>query len=159
MTLTLIRLSEARLSDLIALHNDPSVLRHMPLAGAAFDEATCRRWVEDKERQWAQNGYGPWGVLVDGEFAGWGGFQQEQGDADLALVLSARHWGHGRAIYQVFIKMAFEDMGLASITALLPPSRRRANGLLRLGFEADGSVQIAGSVFNRYRLWAPAQGR
>lgn len=156
MNLILIRLSDVRLSDIVALHNDPDVLRHMPLAGAVFDEAACRLWVEGKERQWVLNGYGPWGLQIDGKFAGWGGFQRELGDADFALVLSPRHWGHGRAIYQVFIKMAFEDMGLASITALLPPSRRRANGLRRLGFEADGVVDIAGAVFQRYRLWAPA---
>ena len=30
------------------------------------------------------NGYGPWAVLLDGELAGWGGFQREENGADFA---------------------------------------------------------------------------
>lgn len=33
------------------------------------------------------------GFFVDGQFAGWGGLQQEDGDADLALVLHPDYWG------------------------------------------------------------------
>lgn len=155
MKLKRVRLSEVSVSDLVALHNSPAVLRHMPLAGAVFDEARCRQWVQAKEAQWATHGYGPWGLLVDDAFAGWGGFQCEQGDADFALVLSPAYWGYGRPIFQHFVRLAFDDMGLASITALLPPSRGHASGLRRLGFEPDGSVRIDGAMFCRYRLRAP----
>lgn len=155
MDLKLLRLSEISASDIIALHNTPEVLRHMPLADTAFDEAACKRWIRGKERQWVEHGYGPWGLFVDDAFAGWGGFQCEQGDADFALVLSPAYWGYGRPIFQHFVRLAFDDMGLASITALLPPSRGHASGLRRLGFEPDGSVRIDGAMFCRYRLRAP----
>lgn len=151
----LVRLSDVAAADIVALHNNPRVLRHLPLAGARFDESGCTAWVQNKEAQWDTNGYGPWGILIDGAFAGWGGLQQETGDADLALVLAPEYWGHGRAICRRIIDIAFAEMGLESITALLPPSRVRARGMLRLGFRADGQAEICGSVFHRYRLWAP----
>lgn len=154
MDLKLVRLSEIELTDIMALHTDPRVLRHLPLASGTFDEFECKRWRESKEAQWEANGYGPWGILIGGAFAGWGGLQYEMGDADLALVLSPDYWGYGKAIYRKIIGIAFEELGLESVTALLPPSRGQADGLLRLGFVADGQIDISGSLFNRYRLWA-----
>lgn len=155
MDFELIRLGEVRFADIIALHNDPRVLRNMPLAGEIFGESECRKWVESKERQWEENGYGPWGILINGAFAGWGGLQLEMGDADLALVLSPEYWGYGRVVFQKIIKIAFEEMCFESVTVLLPPERARANVMHRLGFHADGQRIISESMFYRYRLWAP----
>ncbi len=152
----LVRLSDIDVADIIALHTDAQVIRHMPLAGGAFGEAECTAWVAEKERQWAIHGYGPWAFLVDGRFAGWGGLQREDGDADLALVLFPAYWGHGSAICREIIKRAFGEMGLASVTALLPVSRVRTRGMRRLGFEAEGEVSLARETFIRYRLRAPA---
>jgi hypothetical protein len=39
------------------------------------------------------------------------------------------------------------------VTILLPPSRTRVKGVLRLGFVPDGEVDIDGERFVRYRLW------
>jgi len=61
----------------------------------------------------------------------------------------------GRFVFRKIIETAFGEMRFESITALLPPSRVRTSGMLRLGFIADGQVQISGSPFYRYRLWAP----
>ncbi len=155
MDLKLTHLSEVDPADIVALHNDPRVIRHMPLAPGHFDATQCAQWVIDKEQQWSQNGYGPWAILIDSAFAGWGGLQLEAGDADLALVLSPGYWGHGQAICREIIRIAFDDMGLESVTALLPPSRVRTSGMLRLGFEPDGELQIADKRFLRYRLRAP----
>lgn len=91
MDLKLTCLSDIDYADIIALHTDPRVLRHMPLAGGDLDESACEKWVESKERQWEINGYGPWAFLFDGNSAGWGGLQLENGDADLALVLSPKY--------------------------------------------------------------------
>jgi len=155
MNWKLTRLSEIGYAEIIALHTDPRVLRHMPLAGGDFDESECKKWVESKERQWAINGYGPWAFLIDGNFAGWGGLQLENGDADLAMVLSPEYWGCGKAIYRELTRQAFGKMGFASITALLPPGRVCVKAMRRLDFEADGQMEISGTTFNRYRLRAP----
>ncbi len=158
MDLKLTRLSDIDVAELVALHSDARVRRHMPLADYVFDESACRKWVECKERQWKINGYGPWAFLIDGRFAGWGGLQLENGDADLALVLFPEYWGRGRAVYREILARAFGDMGFESITALLPPGRDHVKGMLRLGFQTDGQVEIAGTSFVRYRLWAPKPG-
>ncbi|MGJ3254860.1 MAG: GNAT family N-acetyltransferase [Alcanivorax sp.] len=154
-SLTLGRLGDVPHAELIALHNDPRVLRHLPLGREEFDEATCRRWVVEKEGQWQEHGYGPWSIHVKGGFAGWGGFQHEQGEADLALVLAVEYWGIGSAVCHKMLHIAFDDMGLTSVTALLPPGRVRVKGMRRLGFQRDGQLHIGEIAFHRYRRWAP----
>jgi hypothetical protein len=81
--------------------------------------------------------------------------QPEGDDADLALVLHPDGWGLGKPIYDEIIKRAFGEMGFASVTVLFPPTRTRIKGLLRLGFQPDGELEIQGERFNRYRLSAP----
>ncbi len=154
MTLEFKRLTEVGVDEIIALNNHPEVLRQMPLGSADFDEVKARDWVSHKDAQWTQYGYGPWAFLIDQEFAGWGGLQHEAGDADLALVLHPRYWGSGKAIYQEIVNRAFNVMGLSSITILLPPSRKRIRGVLRLGFKADGELYLGGVHFARFRLCA-----
>lgn len=148
------RLLEVEKSSLLALMNHPLVRRHMPLASGLFDDKAYDAFLADKEQLWAEHGYGPWGFIIDGKFAGWGGLQFEQGDADLALVLHPDYWGSGRAIFEEIVKRAFGEMGLQSITILLPPSRIRLKGLVRLKFKPDGELILKGERFLRFRLHA-----
>ncbi|MHC6226140.1 GNAT family N-acetyltransferase [Pseudomonas sp. X10] len=151
------RLSEVSTADIINLNNHPDVLRQMPLGSPDFDEAKCLAWVAEKESQWGLNGYGPWAFMIDQAFAGWGGLQLEEGDADLALVLHPDYWGFGKTIFDEIVRRAFQEMGLGSVTILLPPSRTRVKGLFRLGFRPDGAVELDGTSFNRYRLLAASR--
>ncbi|WP_175981934.1 GNAT family N-acetyltransferase [Burkholderia sp. BCC1630] len=151
------RLTEVDVKEVVALNSNPLVLRHMPLAENTFDERKCLAWILEKESQWARHGYGPLAFFVDGKFAGWGGLQHESGDADLALVLLPEYWGMGHVIYQQIISMAFSQMGLASITALLPDTRRQRKSMQRLGFINDGETELCGNRFIRYRLYAQGE--
>lgn len=155
MILEFKRLPEVDLADIVSLNNNPEVLRQMPLGSANFDDDTARQWVDQKEAQWKEYGYGPWAFFIDQKFAGWGGLQNEGGDADLALVLHPKYWGHGKAIYQEIVKRAFTDMALDSITILLPPTRTRIKGIFRHGFQPDGELIYDGVRFLRFRLYAP----
>ncbi|MGF6592034.1 GNAT family N-acetyltransferase [Pseudomonas sp. 2835] len=157
MDLQFKRLGEISSTDIIDLNNNPRVLRHMPLGRPDFDETKCAAWVAEKESQWLVNGYGPWAFLVDQKFAGWGGLQLTEGDADLALVLHTHYWGCGKAIFAEIVRRAFQEMGLESVTVLLAPSRTRVQGMLRLGFQQDGEVCLDGMRFVRYRLLANAR--
>lgn len=142
--------------DIIELNTNERVLKQMPLGNdVVFDEEKCISWVNEKENQWIEHGYGPWAFLVDGKFAGWGGLQYEEGDADLALVLHPRYWGLGKQIFNEIIKKAFTEMGFESITILLPPTRKKLKGIYLLGFEPDGEITISGERFIRYRLYKP----
>ncbi|WP_205032083.1 GNAT family N-acetyltransferase [Hwanghaeella grinnelliae] len=138
--------------DLIALMNEPAVGHFLPLLGDGFTAADCRAFLVAKQALWDAHGYGPWAFLIDGDFAGWGGLQPEQGDADFAMVLHPRFWGWGRRIFTLIKVRAFGEMGLTSITALLPPARTNANAIKRLGFVEDGSVHVDGERFRRFRL-------
>lgn len=154
MTVTFKRLTEVDEADLVELMNHPLVRRQMPLTSDGFTEDDARNFVLGKERLWAEHGYGPWAFFVDDKFAGWGGLQPEEGDADLGLVLHPNYWGTGKAIYDEVMRRAFGEMGFGSVTILLPPSRTRVRGLARLGFEQDGELEIGGERFIRYRRYA-----
>lgn len=155
MTLEFRRLTDASTADLIELMNHPRVRRQMPLTQDDFSERDALNFVVGKEQLWAEHGYGPWAFFIGGRFAGWGGLQPEAGDADLGLVLHPDFWGSSKAIYDEIIRRAFTEMGFASVTVLLPPSRTRVRGLARLGFTQDGELEVAGQRFLRYRLRKP----
>ena len=151
MKLEFKRMSTVDYSEYVMLNTHPLVMRQMPLSDEGFDEAACREWLTGKERIWEEHGYGPWAFIIDGKFAGWGGLQPENGDADLGLVLHPDYWGMGKSIYEEIIRRAFDEMKLESVTILLPPTRTRIKGILRLGFKPDGELEIEGEKFVRYR--------
>ena len=90
--------------------------------------------------------------MIDGRFAGWGGLQSENGEADLAMVLHPDFWGIGKTLYKEIIRRAFYEMKLSSVTVLLPPTRTRISGLLHLGFKKDSELEIEKQHFIKYRL-------
>lgn len=149
------RLSEVQKSKIIELMNDPLVRRQMPLFTGDFNESVCDEFITTKEKLWTEYGYGPWAFIVDGQFAGWGGLQPENGEADLALVLSPKYWGIGKVLYNEIMSRAFSEMGLESVTVLIPPTRARIKGLLRLGFKEYGDLEVGNKRFIRYRIERP----
>lgn len=151
-------LDEVTHKEIIELMNDPQVRRHLPLARGSFGSADCERFVASKERMWREVGFGPWAITIDEVFAGWGGLQPEGADADVGLVLHAHYWGQGKTIYEWFVRYAFDNLGLESVTALLPTSRGQAAGVVRLGFQREEAVVLDGVRFTRYRLYAADRG-
>ena len=127
----------------------------MPLTKDDFSEADCRAFIAGKEALWREHGYGPWAFRAGGAFAGWGGLQPEDGEADLGLVLHPDFWGWGKRIYDEILSRGFIEMDFASIIVLLPPTRTRVRALSRLGFAQDGELVICGERFIRYRLHTP----
>jgi ribosomal-protein-alanine N-acetyltransferase len=151
------RLTAVEPGDIVALMNLPAVRRHLPLARGVFDLDACAAFVAGKEEMWQRRGYGPWAFVIDGAFAGWGGLQPEGDDADLAVLLHPAFWGHGRVIYDRVISWGFDELGLESVTILLPPSRGGAHAIRRLGFVPDGESDEHGERFLRYRLHRPVR--
>lgn len=90
--------------------------------------------------------------MVDDKFAGWGGVQPDDGEADLALVLHPDFWGLGKALYDKIVDKAFNELGIDSIQVLFPPTRTRIKGLLRLGFVKDKEIKYGQEIFIRYVL-------
>lgn len=146
------RLTEVEKPDIISLMNNPLVRRQMPLLEANFSESDCDKFILSKELLWVEYGYGPWAFFVNNRFVGWGGLQPESGEADLALVIHPNYWGIGKVLYKRIIDIAFQEMNLLSVTVLFPTSRTRINGLLRLGFEQEGEIEIENHRFIRYKI-------
>lgn len=152
MKLEFTRLTEVEKNEIIDLMNNDLVRKQMPLFTGDFNESICEQFIASKEFLWTEYGYGPWAFIIDNKFAGWGGLQPENGEADLALVLHPDYWGKGKYLYKEIVKRAFGEMELKSITVLFPPSRTRVQGLLRLGFKKESEVKINGTEFIKYRL-------
>jgi RimJ/RimL family protein N-acetyltransferase len=149
------RLTEVDKADIIKLMNNSLVRRQMPLLKDDFNQSMCDRFLVAKEELWSKHGYGPWAFIINDRFAGWGGLQPENGEADLALVLHPDFWGSGKILYKMIISRAFGEMGLNSVTVLFPPTRTLVKGLLRLGFKEDKELEIGNERFIRYRLEKP----
>ena len=146
-----VRLTEVPLPDVVALLNEPRNARHMPLSGT-FSMASAADWVHGKDEQWDRHGYGPWAVLINGEFAGWGGFQHEENGADFALVLAPGYWGHGAEIARATLDRGFNELGFDTVIIALPHTRNPARVVARFGFVPDGEVTYGGAQFRQYRL-------
>lgn len=146
------RLPKIQKSDIIDLMNNNLVRRQMPLLQGEFTKEDCEKFVAGKEQLWSEHGYGPWAFVVDGQFAGWGGIQPDDGEADLALVLHSDYWGIGQTLYKEIIRRAFDEMSLDSVVVLFPPSRTRIQGLLRLGFKEEKRLMVGDEEFILFRL-------
>jgi ribosomal-protein-alanine N-acetyltransferase len=147
-----VRLPEIPLEAVRALLDEPRNARHLPLASGPSTPASAAAWVRAKDAQWEVSGFGPEAVLLDGVFAGWGGFQQEADGADFALVLRPEHWGAGAAVTRAALRRGFTELGLDAVTIALPFTRNPGRVVSRLGFEPDGEVEHGGVRFRRYRL-------
>lgn len=145
-------LDQIKRADMMALMNHPLVRKHMPLLKGHFSKTDYEAFIAAKNQLWQTYGYGPRAFVINGHFAGWGGLQPQDGEVDLALVLHPDYWGLGHVLYQQLIDMAFGDMGLKSITILMPPTRIRVQGLLKLGFKKEAEVHIKNTRFIKYRL-------
>jgi len=157
-----VRLTEVPLAAVIGLLNEPRNARHMPLVAERMTLESAAEWVRAKDGQWERNGYGPWAVLLDHQFAGWGGFQREENGADFALVLAPEYWGHGPEITRAALDRGFGELGLHEVIIALPYTRSPGRVVARFGFVPDGEVTYGGTPFRQYRLtrqtWSTARG-
>ncbi len=145
-------LSDIEPQKIIDLMNDERVGRYLPLLSGAFTAEACETFLDAKRQMWAEHGYGPHAFIINGEFAGWGGLQPENGEADFALVLHPDFWGWGYRVFQKIKAEALKEGRISSITILLPPQRTNYRAVKRLGFVEDGGLVIDGAVFLRFRL-------
>lgn len=147
-----VHLDEIEEDKLLNLMNHKMVSKLMPLLKNGFSKKDCKNFLQAKKELWDNHGFGPWAFIINGQFAGWGGLQPEEGEADFALVLHPDFWGWGFKIFSKIKNIAFEAMGIDSITILFPPSRTNIKAVTRFGFIKDGELNIAGEKFIRLRL-------
>ena len=132
--------------------NDARVRRHLPLATGDFNDAAYDRFLAGKEAMWSDHGYGPWAFYMDDRYAGWGGLQPDDGEAELALVLCPWAFGYGRLIAAKVIDWGFRELGVDRILVYLPESRSVERFLSNGGFRRDGHISIQEITFSRFIL-------
>nr|WP_236758242.1 hypothetical protein [Acinetobacter junii] len=71
-------------------------------------------------------------------------------------MLHPQYWGFGKKIFNEIIRLAFNEMGIESITILLPPTRNKLKGVYLLGFELESEIMLSGELFIKYRLYKPS---
>lgn len=71
-------------------------------------------------------------------------------------MLHPQYWGFGKKIFNEIIRRAFNEMGMESITILLPPTRNKLKGVYLLGFELESEIMLSGELFIKYRLYKPS---
>lgn len=146
------RLTDVSPGEIIAHMSDPRVAEHMPLLTRRFDRTAFDAFVAAKEACWHRDGLGHWAILVEGFYAGWGGFQKEGEEWDFGLVLKPDRFGLGSRIVRKALDFAGSDPRIPFVTFLLPPSRPHLKGLARIGAAFVGEVDYGGAVFRKYRL-------
>ena len=150
--ITFVRLTEIEPAEIADHMSDPRVAEHMPLLTSDWDAEAAAEFVAHKERTWARDGLGHWAILLDGRYAGWGGFQKEGDEWDFGLVLKPNEFGAGRRITKKAIDFALADERIPFVTFLLPPSRTNLGALQRLGARQIGEIDYDGSTFLKFRL-------
>jgi len=137
----------------ITVHmSDPRVAEHMPLLTGEWDEATTAAFLAAKDQCWQRDGLGHLAILVDGAYAGWGGFQKEGDDWDFGLVLHPSFFGSGISIAARALEFAKNDPAIPYITFLLPTSRKHLGALTRAGAIELPTVAYNGVEFRKFRL-------
>lgn len=150
--IVLARLRDVSLDDIADHMNDPRVAEHMPLLMHPWSRQDCEAFVRAKEACWERDGLGHWAILVDGLYAGWGGFQKEGGEWDFGLVLKPERFGLGPRLVRMALDLACADARIPYVTFLLPTSREHLRPLTRLGARFVGEAKHEGRVFLKYRM-------
>ena len=147
-----VRLPHVPPQEILAHMSDPRIAEHMPLLTDRWDLKRVNEFVAAKEACWQRDGLGHWAILVNGTYAGWGGFQREGEEWDFGLVLKKDCFGLGAQIAAQALAFARTDARIPYVTFLLPPTRKNLGALDRLGAEFVGEIEYKGARFLKFRL-------
>lgn len=143
--------SEIDQEEMLTHLRDPSMARHLPLLPDKPDRSLVQSIIASKEASWIRDGLGHWGILHQGRYAGWGGFQSEADEWDFGLVLRREHFRNGRAITSHIFGWALQHTNIETVSFLLPLSRSE-QALRRFGAVPSGIVDIERTKFRKWFL-------
>lgn len=143
--ITFVRLPEVPRHEIVAHMSDPRLAAHMPLLTGRWDDERVEAFITAKEACWPRDGLGHWGLLANGAYAGWGGFQKEGDEWDFGLVLKFSCFGLGLRIARLALEFAIADERVPYVTLLLPPSRKKLAALARLGATFVAEIEYQGA--------------
>jgi len=131
-------------------------LRPPPLP--PFDAETTWRVLRDDMAHWDENGFGPWALRVDGEYAGRGGLQwtviDDEPNVELAWSIHPDFQGQGLAteVGRAAIEMA-ADNGIPLLIAVTMPNNVASQKVMqKLGMTFNRNTQKVGLPHVFYEL-------
>lgn len=153
--LELRNLNEVLDSELLELFNDERVIKYMPLAEHPVTLDWVSDWKKAKSGLWESQEMGPWGVYLDGRFAGWSGLQPDGDACELAVVLSPWAWGSGMGIAKATLAKWDELGHNLPIYVYLPLTRRPDRIAAKLRMRFVKNFTWSGKEFAQFELLQP----
>jgi RimJ/RimL family protein N-acetyltransferase len=160
--LTAERLSADHLADLVPLHLDPEVCRHL---GGVRSPAETEGYLKANLAHWDEHGFGLWVVrTLDGRFAGRAGIRhvEVEGAPEIEIAYTFRRdlWGQGLATEaaQALVAIWRErrlSRSLVGIVDLPHTASRRVMEKIGLVYERDATYHDSDVAL--YRLSAPGR--
>ncbi|WP_370140776.1 MULTISPECIES: GNAT family N-acetyltransferase [unclassified Bradyrhizobium] len=121
--LTAERLREADLADLVALHLDPEVSRHL---GGVRSAETTKKYLDVNMAHWDRYGFGLWALRTsDGSFAGRAGLRHilvdDIDEIEIAYAFTRDLWGQGLAgeIATTMTRIGLSQLALTSVVGIV----------------------------------------
>lgn len=125
--------------DLIELHNDPKVIRHLTWEPRSLRQSKSHlkaRVRHDRLRY--ENDFAVWAYELHGKVIGDVSLHLRRRDlAEIGWILNSNYWGNGYAAEaaQSIIDFAFTDLGVEFVDAAIRPENAQSIALAkRLGF-------------------------
>ena len=137
-------------TEWIELLNSDLVRKHL-IQHPQFTAESLKIWLDSKIKEDQKPGCIIRAIHSEGRLVGWCGIQYESCDYELALILSAKYWGHGREAINQVTKWA-QERGHNQLLAHLPQTRPQVKALERLFGPPVGVTNIQGHIFNTYRI-------
>jgi RimJ/RimL family protein N-acetyltransferase len=122
--------------DLDPLHADLFADPEVTWSGDTYSRDEARASLDAKRRHFEEHGFGLLAVTdrQTGEFLGWGGLQYMEGgpDVELGYYLAGKAWGRGYAteLSRAFMRVAFEELELARVVAVVRPGNAASKHVL-----------------------------
>jgi RimJ/RimL family protein N-acetyltransferase len=150
------RLRENHLADLITLHLDPRVMRHL---GGVRSPETTRAYLTANLEHWDRFGFGLWVLRTrDGEFAGRAGIRHMVVEAvfevGVAYTFQRDLWGKGLAteITETLVDLGFTKWHLPSLVSAVEVQNIASRRVLeKCGFTLERLVIYEGEDCVFYR--------
>lgn len=121
--LTAERLREADLADLVALHLDPEVSRHL---GGVRSAETTKEYLDVNMAHWDRYGFGLWALRTsDRAFAGRAGLRHilvdDIDEIEIAYAFTRNLWGRGLAgeIATAMTRIGLSQLALTSVVGIV----------------------------------------
>ena len=148
-SLEYIPLSRVNSDDFITLLNNPKIREHL-IGHDLFDHTSLNAWIKGKAEVDAQPGCKVRAIILNGLLIGWCGIQLENGQYEIAIIISDKSWGIGKTVFQDIMGWA-KELGHSDVFIHFLETRPEYNFLKKISKNVYKS-ELYGRKFTTYQL-------